>query len=306
MRNPLLVAKKPALKIMVEPTITVAPEPPAGNRPDRISSSGSSLRPSAASLSPPSEPKRTQPRAVSRRARSALVAALALLMIAVVVHPLRSLHHVTMHVSGSPTPRLTPSGAREHWPVGSSIAVVLDPSLGDANVDAAEAVTNAFATWNEASTGAPSIAPTLASSPGVAAEDGVNRVVYAPITIPGLETAVAVTVSYADDDGVILEADTILNNAYAFTVLGRSDLPDQPAATCGNRYDVQNVATHEAGHLLGMGEDMTDEANTMFITSVPCQVHKRTPTSADIASMKALYADVPATATHGAGGCSEY
>jgi hypothetical protein len=185
--------------------------------------------------------------------------------------------------------------------VGGTVTVVLDPSLNVANPGATEAVVEAFAAWNQADTGAPSITPVIATSPGVVAEDGVNRIVYAPITIPGLETAVAATISYADEDGVVIEADTILNNAYPFTVMADPALGGTPSAACGGSYDVQNVATHEAGHILGMGEDMTDDANTMFITSEPCQTHKRELTHADIEAMTALYAGV---AHEGAGGCS--
>ena len=59
------------------------------------------------------------------------------------------------------------------------------------------------------------------------------------------------------------------------------------------KYDVQDVATHEFGHFYGLGEDMTDTTTTMFITSKPCQTHKRTLTESDVTSMSGLYATAP-------------
>ena len=46
-------------------------------------------------------------------------------------------------------------------------------------------------------------------------------------------------------------------------------------------------------HFYGLGEDMTDTTTTMFITSKPCQTHKRTLTESDVTSMSGLYATAP-------------
>jgi hypothetical protein len=170
---------------------------------------------------------------------------------------------------------------------------------------AKEAITNAFATWQAANSGAPAVALTIDDTPGVAAQDGVNRVLYGPITVPGYESAVAVTISYSDDNGVLVEADVIVNSAYQFTVIATPEATTPAAASCGGHYDVQNVTTHEAGHFLGLGEDMSDETATMFITSAPCQTHKRTLTAGDTGAMTGLYANIVPAASQGAGGCGQ-
>jgi len=273
----------------------------------------SSLRPAVRSLAPPTDAEggeaqekgaATTPR--SRRVAPAMALGAVALVVGATVVGVRpwKVHrpHTVVQVSGTPAPRVTPSGAHEHWPVGAAIPVVLDASLNRANPGAQEAIVEAFATWGSDKTGAPDVKFTIDTTPGVAAEDGVNRILYGPITVPGSETAVAITISYADEDGTILEADTILNNAYPLTVIEGAEAEVPAATACGGTYDVQNIATHEAGHFLGLGEDLTEVANTMFITSAPCQTHKRTPTASDVGAMKSLYVGVTPTAA--ASGCS--
>jgi hypothetical protein len=297
-----------------EPVITVAPEAPSKVRsiiPSWMPGSIRSLRPAATSIKPVPESERDGPQKDSTRPRAVVLAALAFAATAVIVgiraYPwghARSAH-TTRRVSGTAGPRLTSTGAPEHWPVGAPITAVLDPSLDTMNPGAKEAITDAFATWQAASLGAPAVALTIDNTPGVAAQDGVNRILYGPITVPGHESAVAVTISYADDDGVLVEADVIVNSAYKFTVIASPEATTPAAASCGGRYDVQNVTTHEAGHFLGLGEDMSDETATMFITSVPCQTHKRTLTAGDTGAMIGLYANIVPAASNGAGGCGQ-
>jgi hypothetical protein len=300
------------------PVISIAPDrgPAPRNGPRSIFPSWMpgairSLRPNATSIKPASgggANEQARPTRIGAR-RAVLVAGAACVVAAGIIgvrsHPWRARStHTTRYVSGTPGPRLTASGAPEHWPVGAPIPAVLDPSLDTMNPGAKEAIVDAFATWQAANLGAPPVSLTSDTTPGVAAQDGVNRILYGPITVPGYETAVAVTISYADDDGVLVEADTIVNSAYKFTIAGETESSTPAPATCGGHYDVQNVATHEAGHFLGLGEDMSDEKATMFITSAPCQTHKRTLTAGDTAAMTSLYANV-LPATQNAGGCGQ-
>jgi hypothetical protein len=119
-------------------------------------------------------------------------------------------------------------------------------------------------------------------------QDGVNRLLLGPITVPGQEGDLAITISYADTDaGERIEADTIFNNAYDWTSIGSGT--DQRAA-CRNRYDLQNVGTHEAGHFFGLDEDYQDQSTTMYVSSMPCQISKRTLSHSDVPVMSGLYA----------------
>lgn len=200
------------------------------------------------------------------------------------------------HVAlGAPGFRDTPSGARERWASGS-IVVELDPSLDDAGEGARDAVESAFGTWLGSVDGLPDVTFNRATESGGVAEDGVNRVVLAPIRIPGHENDVAVTIGYADStNGHLAEADIILNSRYVFGNAHGDDSDDtgdeeHPAHCASKRYDVQSIVTHEAGHFFGLGEDLSDSKATMFIRSAPCETHKRGLTAGDQAAMSDLYA----------------
>jgi hypothetical protein len=75
---------------------------------------------------------------------------------------------------------------------------------------------------------------------------------------------------------------------------------------CGQRYDIQNVATHEVGHFFGLGEDPTETDATMFKRVSRCEVHKRLLASTDETAVLQLYAkqETEETATTDTGqGC---
>jgi len=83
--------------------------------------------------------------------------------------------------------------------------------------------------------------------------------------------------------GLIIEEDTVFNDFYPWTTTGQTD-----------RYDVQNAATHEAGHFLFL-YDLTesgDEDQTMWwsIPSLPTpETKKRTLEWGDRAGVRYIY-----------------
>lgn len=185
---------------------------------------------------------------------------------------------------------------------------MLDGSLDDMAPRSKDAVSAAFGAWISSGANVNAVTVNRSADRVGVAHDGVNRIVYGPITISGHEKDVAATISYANDvTGEIEEADTIFNSAYPFAVLP-DDATD--SKTCaGKTYDVQNVATHEFGHFFGLGEDMSDTSTVMFIQSAPCQTHKRVLTESDTAAMGTLYAVAPAPgpgsgSSGSAAGCS--
>jgi hypothetical protein len=232
------------------------------------------------------------------------MAGLGLAVLAAIVgrHATLAPHHVqpvAHRVPGRAGLRKTQAGADERWSQ-TSVTVVVDPTLASATPTARDAIVGAFGAWLSTHASLPQVTVDSSSQPGVAAQDGVNRLLLGPITVAGYERALAITIAYADDDtGEILEADTIFNSAYPWAAIdasaGAGAADDDPQG-CGQRYDLQNVATHEAGHFFGLGEDYEDTTTTMFVSSSPCQTSKRELTPPDVAAISGLYAGAPAGA----------
>jgi hypothetical protein len=209
-------------------------------------------------------------------------------------------------VSGRAGLRKTPSGIDERWSQ-ASLTVTVDPTLASLTPAARDAIASAFGAWLSCGASLPQLTFDASSTPGQAVQDGVNRLLFGPITVAGEEKALAITISYADEEtGTIIEADTIFNSAYSWGDIGAgasssASSPDDDGASCGGQYDLQNVATHEAGHFFGLGEDYQDESTTMFASSKLCQTSKRTLTPSDTSVVSTLYAGGPTSAT--APGC---
>ena len=76
----------------------------------------------------------------------------------------------------------------------------------------------------------------------------------------------------------------VLNGEHGFEFFDH-DARDEGMST----YDLQNVLTHELGHLLGLGEDMTDVDATMYAFSQPGETGKRDLEVVDKDSIASLY-----------------
>ena len=282
------------------PKISVAPL--SGPISGRISIK--SVQPIAASF-PPGEIGHISEHAAApvramRARRLAVAAALATLVIggavAARMHARTPSHKLTRDsVNGRAGLRTTPTGANEFWSPSQPPAFVLDPSLDRMGVDAKAAIVDGFTTWDSAKVGLPQATFSISSTAGEAVQDGVSRIVYAPITVAGYEDALGLTISYADEStGQIGESDVIFNSKYKFEVFPGNL---KPGTACNGSYDVQNVATHETGHVYGLGEDMDDTTTTMYVHSSPCETTKRALTATDHQVMTALYAQVAAAAS---------
>jgi hypothetical protein len=265
-----------------------------------------SLRPIAQSLMPrrlleaPS-PSATPSRFPSRALPLALAAVAGVIFAGVGVQAWRSHHRseITRNVGfGRAGLRKTTSGASELWTAGST-TITIDPSMTSLTPAGSEPIVQAFGTWASSVATLPRMSFDVSTTPGQAVRDGVNRIVYAPITIEGAEGALAITISYADDDtGAIVEADTIFNSAFHWTSIEPGAVTDEG---CGDSYDLQNVATHEAGHFFGLGEDYDNKTTTMYVSSSPCQTSKRVLSATDVSVISGLYAQ---DAQAGCGGAS--
>lgn len=154
--------------------------------------------------------------------------------------------------------------------------------------EAFEAVVRAATAWQNA----PGILPTLVVQHGPADAIGYRRsggnrntVRFAPHGDPLANGALAITVITFDAHAKeILDADVVLNGEHGFEFFER-DARDEGMST----YDLQNVLTHELGHLLGLGEDMTDVNATMYAFSQPGETGKRDLEVVDKDSIASLY-----------------
>lgn len=198
--------------------------------------------------------------------------------------------------SGSPGYRKSSTGIDQHW-AKQSVTVHLDPSLKKLGQGAEDAVMQAFGSWVTSDPRLPELSFDTGNTSAQPVQDGKNTVSYAEITTPGHEKDVAITVTYSNDKtGQILEADMILNARYPMGVLkAKLEGGSSGSDDCQNRYDAQNVATHEAGHFFGLGEDMVERKAAMFLSIGQCETHKRELATTDIGAVSALYAQVQAS-----------
>ena len=180
------------------------------------------------------------------------------------------------------------AGARgARWQQGS-VSVNVEPSVDQLGGGAFDAVVQAATTWQNA----PGILPTLIVERG--AEDTVgyrrsgrnhNTVHFSADGDPLANGALAITVITFDAHAKqILDADVVLNGEHGFDFYDH-DARNEGMAT----YDLQNVLTHEFGHLLGLGEDFTDEDATMFAYSQPGETGKRDLETVDKDQIASLY-----------------
>jgi hypothetical protein len=232
--------------------------------------------------------------------------------------------HVTSEVrSGSPGYRSTPSGKHIHW-AKSSVTVYIDGSVKRLGASADEAVMQAFGQWVGSDPKLPGLSFDTGKTSSEPRQDGMSTVSYAKISVPGHERDVAITVTYSNDKtGEIVEADVVLNALYPMGTLtprvqgqdasdhvhsgssNKSNSEDE-SIDCENRYDAQNVVTHEAGHFFGLGEDMTERKATMFLSIDECETHKRVLSATDAQAITTLYAqsEDPGAAQTGARACA--
>jgi hypothetical protein len=199
---------------------------------------------------------------------------------------------LTADVASAETSGLGSAGARGARWKQNTVTVSVEDSVDLLGLDgeAFEAVVRAATAWQNA----PGILPTLVVQRGPNDAIGYRRsgknkntVHFAPDGDPLANGALAITVITFDAHAKeILDADVVLNGEHGFSFFER-DSRDEGKAT----YDLQNVLTHELGHLLGLGEDMTDVDATMYAFSQPGETGKRDLEVVDKDSIAALYSE---------------
>jgi uncharacterized protein (TIGR03382 family) len=221
-------------------------------------------------------------------------------------------------VSGNPTLKKGSDGASVRWHSAKS-KLFLDASLDQLGPNARETVQLGFGTWLSSGAKLPNLSFDSTSGAKFGQEpNGKSEIMYGPITLQGHENDLALTVTFSDPKtGEVVEADMIFNNNHPYAML-----PYQAAAgamtaadmtSCAQNYDLQSIATHEAGHFFGLGEDYDSTVATMYYTTGRCETNKRVLQNTDETTMDALYlssetqvasaADDPSADTVTAKGC---
>jgi hypothetical protein len=180
------------------------------------------------------------------------------------------------------------AGARgARWQQGS-VNVNVEASVDMLGGSAFDAVVLAASEWQQG----PGELPTLVIERGPDDPVGYRRsgnnkntVRFAPDGDPLANGALAITVITFDAHAKqILDADIVLNGEHGF------DFYEEDARGEGmSTYDLQNVLTHEFGHLLGLGEEMEDDAATMYAFSQPGEIGKRDLEVIDEDAIAGLY-----------------
>ena len=319
--------------ILVTESITPRPNP----TPEiRVQPSMLSLRSSASTVAPEDQAANGGPQAPQPRARRRLwfFAALSVVAGVAAATALGGRASISSDIrSGSPGYKQSPSGHELHWEK-KTLTVYLDKSLDKVGPGARDAVMQAFGQWVASDARLPDLTFDSGQTSAVPQKDGKSTVSFGRITAPGHERDLAITVSYSNDkSGEIIEADIILNSLYPMAVLTAKPATQAPTTNtsdkahdhdhahgttasssqgnedsmdCRNRYDAQNVTTHEVGHFFGLGEDPVEHRATMFQTIDQCETHKRVLALTDVGAVTTLYAKntEPDEATTGASACS--
>ncbi len=208
-------------------------------------------------------------------------------------------------VSGSPVLKKSSDGDNVRWH-SSKATVYLDSSLDAVSSHARDAVQVGFGTWLSSGAKLPDLSfdstkgATFGETP-----NGKSEIMYGPITIPGHEDNLALTITFSDPKtGEVLEADMIFNSNHPYALLtgaGSSDdngsqqnhlstaSANSGGSSCSDQYDLQSVATHEAGHFFGLGEDYDVKTATMYYTTGRCETNKRVLLTSDETTMDSLY-----------------
>lgn len=265
----------------------------------------------AHTVRPGLEAPRVDLRSRPGRQRSVKVVALGALSAALGLAGATSLSHlrarpapVMQIVSGNPALKKGADGESVRWHAAKN-KIYFDASLESAGKHAREAVQLGFGTWLSSGAKLPSVDfDSTKNAKFGQVPNGKSEVMYGPITLAGHENDLALTVTFSDQKtGEVVESDMIFNSKHPYGQLSAEKTATEKASSktlsvaldatsdssCDQKYDLQSVATHEAGHFFGLGEDFDSKAATMYYTTGRCETNKRVLQASDETTMDALY-----------------
>lgn len=123
-------------------------------------------------------------------------------------------------------------------------------------------------------------------SGGVLANDGKNEVFFRNATSTDGASVIATTYTWWDSTGKMTDGDMVFWDASQKFFTGTSG--------CSGGVYIEDVATHEFGHMLGLNHSTATDA-TMYPSVTQCAQTGRTLASDDIAGIQSLYPPVTST-----------
>lgn len=167
---------------------------------------------------------------------------------------------------------------------------ISSPSFASAP-DFVAAIDESFRTWAAAKGSRVDFLAMGCSSSSTNENDGINNVILVTRDWPFDDTVIAITRNFfiagtSPSAGLILDSDILLNAVDHEFSLGAA----------AGKHDVQNIVTHEVGHLLGLGHEVSvpgnpdDSEATMFAVAQTNEVKKRSLAANDLNGLLEGYA----------------
>lgn len=205
-----------------------------------------------------------------------------------------TLDGITLETSDGPVPRRgqqvrrrgrTISGSDDYVITGrrwatAVVRYVVNPSTPDLPPDAVLAAMQLGASaWSTQAHPNVTLSYAGTITGGTAAYNGRNEVFFRQESPTG---AIATTYWWTDSTNTLIDADVVWYDTYRFFV----------GTDCHDGYFIEDVATHEFGHVLGLSHSL-DPAATMVAGTGPCNTEKRTLAEDDIVAIETLYGTAP-------------
>jgi MYXO-CTERM domain-containing protein len=175
--------------------------------------------------------------------------------------------------------RMTPDSRVLIWD-NLSLMMEIDTSAVPKLEGAQAAIEGAFEEW--VGWGVPmSVSNVSVAGPSTVARDNSNRIFWETQNWEYGADVVAMTISvYNPNSAIVNETDIVFNGVnFKWTT--------DPTKTTG-AFDVQNVVTHEVGHLFGLGHASGQPDATMFASTPAGEVTKRALSTDDRSGVSAL------------------
>jgi len=189
------------------------------------------------------------------------------------------------------------NGSSLYWTAPSAISIVIQSDGSDDIHDGSHmtAIRNAIAAWNAPNGSVTHLVENTSPAQQARTDwqsDSLHLVCFDEDDLSGYfpdgSGIVAITPVWFSGSGSILDADVLFNGrAFQFTTAGAP-----------GRYDVQDVATHELGHLLGLDHSPWAGA-TMYPFVDPTVLLHRSPSQDEVHGLRAMYPAGPSARIRG-------